>query len=54
MWSMSSAETSGPQLSAMRISWKASSAFRRISSIHSGSSFLAEMARTMSGVKPSA
>ena len=43
----------GPQLSAMRISWKVSSALRRRSSIHWGSSFLAEMARTMSGVSPS-
>ena len=44
----------GPQLSAMARAWYLSSASRRIWSIHSGSSFFALMARTMSGVRPSA
>ena len=53
MWSRSSPAIDGPQLGAMGLRWYSSSAERRISSIQAGSSFLAEMARTMSGVRPS-
>ena len=51
---MSSPAMEGPQLPAISFLWKTSSAFRRMSSIHWGSSFLALMERTMSGVRPSA
>ena len=54
MWSRSSPAMDGPQLGAMSRAWYFSSASRRIWSIQSGSSFFALMARTMSGVRPSA